>query len=268
MSRLFDKTPDSDQSIPMGKNFPPKEFNITLADGTAVKVKFEYSFSIPHFEFRGEGISSTGYRSHSLLRGHKFAEQAPSEAEMKAEALEVAEIVRKEYLAEQVKEAQRARRKSKEASQEPVNDAPDALAEPRAAFFNPSPSEDAGNPPATDSATAYPSSTPKVFTNSMSREFKLTLSDGTTVDAEFHYVGGFRDDSVSNIANFKFRGEAVSKTGYYSYFPPYGHVLEKKIPSEAETKAYAQEFAEYLRQKFLVEQAKEARLAKRNALPN
>jgi hypothetical protein len=85
----------------------PVEFDITLEDGTKQHVKFSYlGKNIPHFEYRGEGISETGYRSE--FPGHGII----PENEIKEYAIAIAERVRADHLVF-LKKAERKNRRGK-----------------------------------------------------------------------------------------------------------------------------------------------------------
>jgi len=70
-------------------------FDISLKDGAAVKVRFHYiTPTMPHFDFYGEAISSTGYRS--CFPCCDFS--GLSDSEIIKIAAECAEFEREEYV--------------------------------------------------------------------------------------------------------------------------------------------------------------------------
>jgi hypothetical protein len=86
---------------------PPVEFDITLEDGTKQHVEFSYLVpNLPHFEYRGEGISETGYYSH--FPGHGII----PENEIREYAVSAAEILRANRLIF-LKKAERKGRRGK-----------------------------------------------------------------------------------------------------------------------------------------------------------
>lgn len=100
------------------KDTPPVEFMITLFDGTLVKVifKMRYLMFTSHFEFHGD-MTETGYRSH--FPGDVLEDW--TDAEIRDEALAIANASRKELLEKLRKEARKAAKKKRTPKPSPVN---------------------------------------------------------------------------------------------------------------------------------------------------
>jgi hypothetical protein len=78
-------------------------FNLTLSDGSIIQARFHYlTKNLPHFQYHGEAISSTGYRSHFFGYGIWIPEE-----EIESLALSEAELIRAEHLKEINKQKKR-----------------------------------------------------------------------------------------------------------------------------------------------------------------
>jgi hypothetical protein len=86
---------------------PVLDFELVLKDGVKVSVHYKrrYICGDDHFEFRGDGISSTGYRSHFVR------EMNIPDGEVIEAALEIAEYLREGRIAEITKENRRRKNK-------------------------------------------------------------------------------------------------------------------------------------------------------------
>jgi hypothetical protein len=82
-----------------------RSFGLTLSDGSEVQVEFSYIVpSMPHFAFRGDSISTTGYRSCFPRYGICASS---TEDEIKSIALQCAEMILLAHLAEIKKSKQK-----------------------------------------------------------------------------------------------------------------------------------------------------------------
>jgi len=90
--------------------------------------------------------------------------------------------------------------------------------------------------------------------------FDIVLKDGNNVSVHFERYFISKPNYKSDYSHLEFRGDAVSETGYYSYFSGNNHFVFDPDDVVIEK---AKEVAEILRKKRLEEIAKEARKRKR-----
>jgi hypothetical protein len=95
---------------------------------------------------------------------------------------------------------------------------------------------------------------PPLMAGSPELKFELIPADSKTVSVE--YERRF----MSNQAHFEFRGDNISSTGYYSFFPMMGFGVNE---SDEEIVEIARKIAESLRQERLDEIGAEARRTKK-----
>jgi len=100
-----------------------------------------------------------------------------------------------------------------------------------------------------------PEPPPKVGSEEMN--FSFSLKDGSEVSVHF------RRYFLSHCSHLEFRGDMVSETGYRSYFPYDGVIINDPDDVVIEK---AKEVAEFLREERLKEIAKESRLKGRRRL--